>query len=227
MHFLALGLLLAALLYGPQLWTRFLLGRYGHERDDLALTGGELARRLIDENGLAGVTVERTEQGDHYDPEARAVRLLPQHQDRRSLAALAIAAHEVGHAIQHHRGESTFLLRGRMVQLAGKAERYGAFAITLMPVLAIVTRHPAPSLLLFLLGLASLAATVLVHFITLPVELDASFNKALPLLVGTDLIPKHDRPAVRRLLKAAAYTYVAASLSGLLNVWRWFRLLKR
>ena len=95
------------------------------------------------------------------------------------------------------------------------------------PVLTLITRHPAPGILLFLVGLASLGSRALVHLITLPVELDASFGKALPILKEGRYVDPADEAAVRRLLRAAAFTYVAASLAGLLNVWRWLRLLRR
>src|SRR2546423_4008176 len=86
------GLAFLALIFGPQLWIRRVLARHGAERPDLPGTGGELARHLLDEADLSGVTVELTGDGDHYDPEARAVRLIPRHHDGRSVAAAAGAA---------------------------------------------------------------------------------------------------------------------------------------
>ncbi len=97
--------LLLALVFGPQFWVQWAMKRHGGERPDLPGTGGELARHLLDEAGLQSVPVEETEIGDHYDPEARAVRLLPQNLAGRSVTAVAIAAHEVSHAIQHAREE--------------------------------------------------------------------------------------------------------------------------
>ena len=80
------ALLLLALVFGPQVWIRRVLKQHGVDRPDLPGTGGELARHLLDEAGLQAVLVEQTDIGDHYDPEARAVRLLPQHHDGRSIA---------------------------------------------------------------------------------------------------------------------------------------------
>src|SRR5687767_13762886 len=94
------GLLLLAIVFGPQLWVRHVLKKHGDDRPDLPGNGAELARHLLDEAGLQHVTVEETGLGDHYDPEALAVRLLPQHHDGRSIAAVAVAAHEVSHAVQ-------------------------------------------------------------------------------------------------------------------------------
>jgi uncharacterized protein len=227
MQYLLLLLLLLFLLLGPQLWTAFLLRRYGRERPDLRGNGAELARHLVTRFGLDGVVVEQTPHGDHYDPDARAVRLSESNFHGRSLTALAVAAHEVGHAIQHHHREPLFFWRDRLVRLAVRVERVGGYLLLAAPLVGLLSRHPAPALVSIGIGLVSLGASAVVHFITLPVELDASFNKALPILVKGGYVPHQDEAAVRRVLRAAAYTYVAASLMSLLNVWRWFQVLRR
>lgn len=227
MPYIVAGLLLLGLLYGPQLWVRYVFWRYGRDRKDIPGTGAELARHLVRRLGLEGVQVETTDSGDHYDPAERKVRLSPAVHDGRSLTAVAVAAHEVGHAVQHHRGEAILRLRHRMVRLAQGAERVGAGAMMAMPVVAGLTRSPGLGILLTLLALASLAAPVLVQFVTLPVEYDASFRKALPVLRQGRYVEEKDAPAVKRVLRAAAMTYVAASLAGLLNLWRWLRVLRR
>ncbi len=105
------SLILLAVLFGPQVWVRRVLAQHGVDRPDLPGTGGELARHLLDEAGLRSVKVELTGDGDHYDPEEHAVRLLPQHHDGRSVAAVAVAAHEVSHAMQHLAGRARRELR--------------------------------------------------------------------------------------------------------------------
>ncbi len=227
MHFILIGLLLLSVLVGPRLWTRLLMQRYRRERSDIPGTGGELAQHLLSRFELTDVGVEATDAGDHYDPDARMVRLNHANFDSRSLTAVAVAAHEVGHAIQHQRKEAGFRLRDRWVRMAALAERFGAMAMLGIPVLTLLTRHPAPGILLFIVGLASLGGRTLVHLITLPVELDASFGKALPILRQGGYLAPRDEPAVRRLLQAAAMTYISASMFSLLNVWRWLRLLRR
>ena len=97
----------------------------------------------------------------------------------------------------------------------------------LAPVLAVLTKSPMGSLLPILFGLVIMSSQAVVHLITLPVEWDASFGRALPLLQAGGYIRDDQVPSVRRVLRAAALTYVAASLIGLLNVWRWLRLLRR
>src|SRR5258708_19878168 len=102
------ALLVLAVVFGPQLWIRRVLAQHGGERPDFPGTGAELARHLLDEAGLQAVAVEETDKGDHYDPEARTVRLLPQHHDGRSVAAVGVAAPEGSHPGQHPPREPAF-----------------------------------------------------------------------------------------------------------------------
>jgi Zn-dependent membrane protease YugP len=176
---------------------------------------------------ISQVGVEQTDKGDHYDPEQRVVRLSPDNFNGRSLTAVAVAAHEVGHAIQHHKEEPLLATRTRMVTLAHWGEKVGAILMFAIPVVTLLTRMPHSGLLFFLLGFASMGLATLVHLITLPVEWDASFNKALPLLKSGHYINQKDERAVRQVLRAAALTYVAASLASLLNLARWMAFLRR
>lgn len=220
------GLLFLALLFGPQLWVRRVMTRHGAERADLPGTGAELARHLLDEADLRGVTVELTGDGDHYDPEARAVRLTPQHHDGRSVAAVAVAAHEVSHAVQHARGEPAFARRLALVRNLVWVERIASVILLLTPVVFLFARSPALAALQIAAGLALLGIHIAVHAVTLPVELDASFGKALPALTRGRYLSAGDLPAARSVLKAAAYTYVAAALAALIDVARWVRVLR-
>jgi hypothetical protein len=189
-------------------------------------SGGELARHLLLRFGLDEVKVERTEMGDHYDPDARCVRLTPDKFDGRTLTAITVAAHECGHALQHAGAEPMFLLRSRLAASAAWAARLGSLLIFAAPMLALLARAPSPALVSVLGGFLIMGFGVLVQLVTLPVELDASFRKALPLL-ETGYLEPDQVPAARRILSAAAWTYVAASLAGLLNFWRWLAVLRR
>jgi len=220
------GLLLLALVFGPQLLVKRVLRQHGADRPDLPGTGAELARHLLDEANLQSVTVEKTDLGDHYDPDAHAVRLLPQHHDGRSVAAVAVAAHEVSHAVQHARGETAFMRRLELVRSLIWVERIAGVVLMLTPIVLIVVRSPALAVLQVIAGIALLGIRVVVHATTLPVEFDASFGKALPVLVRGRYLGAGDMQAARSVLKAAAYTYVAAALASLLDVARWFRILR-
>ncbi len=219
--------LLLALIFGPQLWARHVFRRYSRELPQLRGNGGELARHLVDTLGLQSVGVEEAPaEGDHYDPRDRTVRLSPENLSGRSLTAITVAAHEVGHAIQHARNERSFHWSMRIRTLALQLQRLSVLAILLAPLLALITRHPVGGLLPVGIALGGMLAAVLAQLVTLPVEWDASFGKALPILVNGGYIAADDEPAARRILTAAALTYVAAALASLLNMWRWLRLLR-
>jgi uncharacterized protein len=218
--------LLLALVFGPNWWVRRVLERHSGHRPDLPGTGGEFARHLLDEVALRDVKVEVTDKGDHYDPEVRAVRLLPQHHDGQSVAAVAIAAHEVSHAIQHARSEPAFLRRIRLVKQLAWVDRIATGILVLAPFVFLLVHSPLLVLLQIVAAVALLAIHVVVHVVTLPVEIDASFGKALPVLAARSYLSSKDLPAARSVLRAAAYTYVAAALATLLNVARWMRILR-
>lgn len=226
MLFLIGGAALLALAFGPGLWVKSVLRQHGRDRDDFPGTGGELARHLLDEMKLDEVKVELTEAGDHYDPAEKVVRLSKAHHDGRSLAAVAVAAHEVGHAMQDATGYVLLKRRTDMARATYWVEKLGGVVMLGAPLLALLTRSPAGFVLEFAAGIAILGTSVLIHLITLPVEFDASFNRALKVLEIGRYIPDKDMPAARKILTAAALTYVAAACMSLLNVARWLRILR-
>ncbi|MDH3305601.1 MAG: zinc metallopeptidase [Gammaproteobacteria bacterium] len=227
MTLLILILLVLVLVFGPGLWVRRVLTRYSSPSDRYSGSGAQLARYLLDAHGLKSVKVERTETGDHYDPESKAVRLTADKFDGRSLTAITVAAHEVGHALQDHQEYAPLRFRTRLVKATRGIERIGAGVLMISPFLGIVTRVPAVGLLTFAAGLLTLGTSALVHFVTLPTEFDASFSRAMPMLDQHRVLKDVDRPHARRLLTAAALTYVSASLMSLLNIARWLAILRR
>ena len=214
-------------LIGPQLWTKYIFNKYRGHRDDYAGTGGELARHLLDRFEIQHVKVETTEIGDHYDPLTKAVRLTPDNYNGKSLTAVTVAAHEVGHAIQDKTNFKPLQERTKLIRLAQGAEKVGSFVMMGIPIVAGLTRSPAGGLLVFLAGLGVMSIGALVHLVTLPVEWDASFRRALPVLEQGNYISPRDMEGARKILTAAALTYVAASLGGLLNIWRWIMIMRR
>lgn len=224
---IGLGVLaLIALIFGPQFWVQYAMKKHSDERPDLPGTGGELARHLLDEAGLASVAIEETDIGDHYDPQERVVRLLPQNIHGRSITAVAIAAHEVSHAIQHAREEPGFMRRNAVVVKVIWIDRIATIVLLTTPLLAVLVKAPVLIALQIGLGLTLLLVRVAVHLVTLPIEFDASFRKALPILEEGRYLSATDIPAARSVLKAAAWTYVAAALATLLDVARWFRIIR-
>jgi uncharacterized protein len=227
MHFLILGLVLLAIVFGPGIWVRRVMEKYATPQDRYRGSGAQLARMLLDRHELRDVPVEETRKGDHYDPVERAVRLSPDNFSGRSLTAITVAAHEVGHAIQHKTDYTPLKLRHHLVNLMGPVERLGAGILMVSPFIGMLTRAPQLGMVMFLGGLLSLGTAAVVHLVTLPTEIDASYGRALPMLEEADILIEGDRPHAEKILRAAALTYVAASLASLLNVARWWAILRR
>lgn len=227
MRFILILAILLAVVFGPGLWVRYVMRRYSEPDDRYPGTGAELVRHLADRLGLDGLTVERTEQGDHYDPREKVVRLTPGNHDGRSLTAVTVAAHEVGHALQDAGGYRPLRWRTRLVTMMGPAQRLGAGLLMASPFVGIITRAVPVGVIMFLGGLLALGSATVVHLVTLPVEFDASFGRALPVLEKGEYLKEKDRPHARRILRAAAMTYVSASLMSLLNIARWWAILRR
>ena len=227
MHLLLPLIFIFALIFGPGWWVRNVMSRYSKPADRYDGTGGELARHLLDRLDLHDVKVEETPQGDHYDPQEKVIRLTEGNLNGRSLTAVTVAAHEVGHALQDATGYAPLKIRSQLIMLTRPVERLGAGILMAAPFVGMLTRAPLVSVLMILGGLMSLGATTLVHLVTLPTELDASFRRALPMLENDGILKPVDLPHARRLLKAAALTYLSASLASLLNIARWWALLRR
>ena len=226
MPLLIVGAVLAILVYVPSFWVRHIMSKHSKEIAGLPGTGGELAKHLIERFELTGITVEEAAPNtDHFDPSGPVVRLSPDNFNGRSLTAVAVAAHEVGHAMQFYRGEKIFELRKRYLPLATRLNRVGVVIMMTIPFIALLIRMPLVIGGVIALSLLLQLAGAFAYLIILPEEWDASFNKALPVLIEGEYIQPTD--AVRQVLKAAALTYFAAALANVLHVGRWFMLLKR
>lgn len=218
---------LCLLIYGPQMWIRYVMKKHGAELNSMPGTGGELATHLINQFQLKGVEVEQTApNSDHYDDTDKRVRLSPSIFKGRSLTAIAVATHEVGHAIQFYRKENITHLRKRYTPLAKIIEKVSIGILFSIPLITALFKVPHVALLTALIGVLGMLAAVLVQLIVLPLEWDASFNKALPILIEGEYISKQQEAAVKSVLRAAALTYVAAALADMLRLWRWLAILR-
>lgn len=227
MIYVVVIVILLALVYGPQLWVQWVLNRHNRDPEiNFPGSGAELARHLLDRYDLQEVKVEVTELGDHYDPIDKAVRLTQDKFEGKTLTAITVAAHECGHAFQHAAGDPLFQMRTRLAGTVQWCQRIGSFILFAAPLSVIITKIPSAAAFNIAGAVLVLGSATVIHLITLPVELDASFKKALPLLESGYLNPRQ-QPLARSILKAAAYTYVAASMASLLNFWRWLAVLRR
>ena len=210
----------------PQMWVKRTIDRHSRDRPEFPGTGAQFARHVLDGMRLTGVKVEESDRGDHYDPEGKAVRLSPQHYRGRSLAAVVIAAHETGHAMQDASGYAPLQARTRLAKQAERMQRAAAVIMLEAPVVMALVKAPSLLLIEVFIGVMIFALSILVHAVTLPVEFDASFRRALPVLRAGRYIPDKDLRSAKHILLAAAFTYVAAAAMCLLDVARWLRLLR-
>lgn len=227
MYFVVFGLLILGIVFLPGVWVQHVLSRYAEPADRYSGTGSQLARHLLNKYDMEHVKVEETKEGDHYDPNDKAVRLTADKFSGRSLTAITVAAHEVGHALQDKNGYKPLKYRSHLVRVTQKFEKLGAAILMISPFVGAITRAPGLGIIMFLGGMLTLGTSTLVHLVTLPTEFDASFNRALPMLEENNILKKADKRHARRLLRAAAFTYVSASLMSLLNIARWFAILRR
>jgi uncharacterized protein len=221
-------ILLVIIIFLPQFWVQRVIKQYSQTIDELPGTGGELAQHLINRYQLEDVTVEQTDNGnDHYDPESKTIRLSEANHTGKSLAAITIASHEFGHALQHHTHYKPLLLRTKLAKQAAIAEKIASFILVSLPFTLILVKLPAVTFIMLIAGLTIMCLPIILHIFTLPVEFDASFNRALPVLSEGNYIPESAMPIARKILSAAALTYVSASLASLLNFYRWWAILRR
>jgi Zn-dependent membrane protease YugP len=220
-------LLLAVLILGPQQWARYILNKHSKARDDIQGTGGQFVKHLRKKYKLDYLKLEASSSGDHYDPMSKTVRLSEDNLNGQSLTAVAVAAHEFGHALQHALNYQPLLARTRMVGFAQKTEKLAGIVLIAIPLLSMTPGGARMIPLLIVFMIISVAINSIVHLITLPVEFDASFGRALPILKEGQYISRSDMRSVRHILLACAFTYLASSMAGLLNFWRWFRFLRR
>lgn len=191
--------------------------KYSKKPTSSQMTGAEVARKILDENGLYHVNIEQTKGTltDHYDPRSKVVRLSPDIYHGRSMASSAVAAHEVGHAIQDQEDYAFLRFRSALVPAANLGSNL-AFVLILIGFFL-------DSAGWFLLGILFFSAAVLFQLVTLPVEFDAS-NRAMTQLISTGIIRNEEERETKKVLDAAALTYVAAALVAVLELVRFILL---
>lgn len=187
--------------------------KYSQVPTSSSMSGAEVARKILDDNGLYSVPVEevRGHLTDHYDPRSKVIRLSTDIFHGRSTAGAAVAAHEVGHAIQDAQDYAFLRFRSAMVPVASFGSNISIFLIIGGFLLGMAQ--------LAFVGIIFFAAAVLFQLITLPVEFDAS-NRAMSQLVSTGVIRNDEERKTKKVLNAAAMTYVAGALVALAELLR-------
>jgi Zn-dependent membrane protease YugP len=205
---LILGLVLGL---GTQAWVNSAFRKYSDVPLGTGQTGAEVARAMLDANGLHGVAIERVagQLSDHYDPRQNVLRLSQQVHDGRTVAAAGVASHEAGHAVQH---AQRFVFAGVRTRLVPAAQLGSQLAWPML-MFGFIFNFTG----LITLGIVFFAAAVLFQIVTLPVEFDAS-RRAMASLSATPGITVEQRSGARRVLTAAAMTYLAAALVSVLQL---------
>ncbi len=204
MPFLIIALGLFALITQlPNLWTRHILKKYSTPDPTIPGGGGEFAAHLIKKYQLP-VSLEETQAGDHYDPIQKVVRISSQNFHTNSLTAIATVAHEIGHALQDHSGYEPLIQRTELIQRSQWLQKFSAMALTATPILIPLMHTPIVGLITFGAGFIAMGIPVIIHLSTLPMEFDASFNRALPLLKEGEYLNDSQLKIARKILLACA-----------------------
>lgn len=188
--------------------------KYGKTGNSTGITGCEAARRILNNEGLYNVQIEclPSDQGDHYDPRTNTVRLSRSNYSEATVTAVGVAAHECGHAIQHAKGYSPLNFRTALVPVVNIGSRLGLPIIILGVILSWNN-------VLIQIGIWAFSLSVLFQLVTLPVEFNAS-SRAIAKIDQYGLVSREENAGCRKVLSAAAMTYVAAAASSILQLLR-------
>ncbi|HOO06118.1 MAG TPA: zinc metallopeptidase [Ruminococcus sp.] len=189
--------------------------KYAKVRNARGLTADQVARQILDSNGLYNVGIEHIsgKLTDHYDPTANVVRLSDSTFGQTSVAAIGVAAHECGHACQHAENHAPIVVRSKLVPVTNICSRLWYFVVLIGAVVFQI--FPA----LVYIGIAMFGAVVLFQLVTLPTELNAS-GRALKTLENDMILEQSEVPQARKVLTAAAMTYVTALVTSLIQLLR-------
>ena len=217
---IVIAVMMLSLIIQQTLQSRF--DKYSQVPTPGRLTGAEVARRMLEENGITDVKITSVpgQLTDHFNPQTMTVNLSESVYGQRSIAAAAVAAHECGHVLQHAQGYAPLKLRSALVPVVTFANRTVQWVILLGVLLISIT----PALLW--VGIALFAATTLFSFITLPVEINAS-QRAVAWLQSSRIADSETVPMAKDALKWAAYTYVIAAIGSLATLLYYIGMARR
>ena len=200
----------------PKFWLSYSMKKGDKELINMPFNAEEFGKLILKENDLTGVKIEETQAVDHYDLNDRTVRVKEGRLEKKSLTSLTIVCHEIGHAIQHNEEYEPLVQRTNLVQKTQWISRLGGVILYSALPLILATGSFGFIKLSLLLVICSVLVGVLIHLITLNVEIDASFNRAMPIL--KEKIPEEYHAQCNNVLKAAAFTYVIGALTSFLSL---------
>ena len=204
-------------LFLPSIWVNYVLRKNNNPLPDMPFTGNELGLKILQENKLENVLIEPIKQIDHYNPLEKKVNISEDKLYKKSITSIAVVAHEIGHAIQYKENYKPLLLRQKLIEKTMIFQRLGSFLLIIgLPSIFAITKSPFITFLAAIIIMGCLSTNVLIHLITLPVEFDASFKRALPIL--QKYVPKQNMRQCRSVLRAAAFTYLAQSIVSIFRL---------
>ena len=204
-------------LFLPSLWVNYILRKYNKILPDMPFTGKELGNKILEEQKLNNVSINPIKQLDHYNPIDKKIHISDDKLNKKSITSIAVVAHEIGHAIQDKENYKPLKLRQSLIERTMVFQKIGSFLLIIgLPSIFAFSKSPFITFIAALLIMGCLTTNVLIHLITLPVEFDASFKKALPIL--TKYVPKENMYQCKSVLRAAALTYLAQSIVSIFRL---------
>ncbi len=204
-------------LFLPSIWVNYVLKKNNEILPDMPFTGYQLGQKLLIENKLENVLIEPIKQIDHYNPIEKKVHISEDKLNKKSITSIAVVAHEIGHAIQDKENYKPLILRQKLIEKTIILQRIGSFLLIIgLPSIFAFTKSPLITFFAAIIIMGCLSTNALIHLITLPVEFDASFKRALPIL--KKYVPRENMRQCRSVLRAAAFTYLAQSIVSIFRL---------
>ncbi len=201
----------------PSLWVNYILKKYNKILPDMPFTGKELGNKILEEQKLNNVSINPIKQLDHYNPIDKKIHISDDKLNKKSITSIAVVTHEIGHAIQDKENYKPLKLRQSLIERTMIFQRIGSFLLIIgLPSIFAFTKSPFITFIAALVIMGCLTTNVLIHLITLPVEFDASFKRALPIL--TKYVPRENMYQCKSVLRAAALTYLAQSIVSIFRL---------
>ncbi len=205
------------ILFLPNIWVNYILKNNNRVLSDMPFTGNQLGKKILEEQKIYNVSIESIKQQDHYNPIKKKIHIGEDKLNKKSITSIAVVAHEIGHAIQDKENYKPLIMRQKLIEKTMIFQRLGSFLLIIgLPSIFAFTKSPLITFIAAMIIMGCLSTNVLIHLITLPVEFDASFKRALPIL--QKYVPKENMKQCRSVLRAAAFTYLAQSIVSIFRL---------
>ena len=208
--------LLIILFFGPVIWLNYVFKKNDKILNNMPFNGLEFGNNILNELGLSNVKIEKSLIGDHYDLLDKKVKVNESRLSKKSLTAISVVCHEIGHAIQHHEKYKPLEQRTKLVKNTAWVTQLGSGLLLMGLPTILATGSFSLIKICLIFVLISLGIGLIVHLVTLEVELDASFKRALPII--RKKVPKEYHDACYSVLKAAALTYVIGVIRNFISL---------